>query len=658
MGGNHTPYIMTTSPFPPIGRYEIRTTLGKGGMATVYRAFDPQFQREVAIKVLPRELLHRDEFRTRFQREALTIASLEHPAIVPVYDFGEADGQPFLVMRLMAGGSLADRMRNGPLSLTEIARLFNRLAPALDYAHQRGIIHRDLKPGNILFDQLGEPYLADFGIARLRDATTSLTGDGIIGTPAYMSPEQGKGMKNIDRQSDVYALGAMLFEMLTGRPPYESDTPTGQIIQHITDPVPDVRAANPTLPEDCQGIIAQAMAKQPADRYPSVAALAADVDTVARGKSLPKARPTLKGDSPTPEILPDPDADKKTMPVSPPSPDSGRRFGWVGGFLFLVLCLVGGGFLFNQFFPGEPTATPTASPSPTPSLTLTPSPSETASATIPPSQTPSPTPPHTLTFWQTEGLVSVQVGNAEPQLARPGLQLPLDTEVILVSGGKAELQLEEGTHLFLGANTTLTLFAQTEGQETNLLQMGTVLVQAGSWQVHTVDLAYRAQVQDGWMGVTFAQGEFWVDCLSGTCQIGELPLQAGQRAGYTATGLSEPEPVIYETWTALGGADAPTSAPAQQTPSPTPKPGNTLFGSTPTSTKTPKTEQSSPSPIPSATPTIPLATSTTTPVTPPYIPPATNTKEPTVIPPTAIELPTETPEPPTEVPPPGDTPTP
>jgi serine/threonine protein kinase len=149
-----------------IGRYEIKSELGRGGMATVYKAYDPRFEREVALKVLPREMMHDENFRVRFQREAKTIASLEHAAIVPVYDVGEDDGQPYFVMRCMTGGSLADQIERGPVSLQEAAKIMNRLGPALDEAHAKGVIHRDLKPGNILFDRTGEPYVSDFGIAK------------------------------------------------------------------------------------------------------------------------------------------------------------------------------------------------------------------------------------------------------------------------------------------------------------------------------------------------------------------------------------------------------------------------------------------------------------------------------------------------------------
>lgn len=176
------------------GRYVIKNEIGRGGMATVYHAYDPLFERDVAIKVLPREFLHDPQFRTRFEREAKMIASLEHPAIVPVYDFGDDDGQPFIVMRYMSGGSLADRINQGIIPLQEVAATITRLAPALDAAHAKGIVHRDLKPGNILYDQYDNAFLSDFGIARLIQTTpATLTGGAILGTPAYMSPEQVQG---------------------------------------------------------------------------------------------------------------------------------------------------------------------------------------------------------------------------------------------------------------------------------------------------------------------------------------------------------------------------------------------------------------------------------------------------------------------------------
>src|SRR5512134_3846298 len=162
-------------PLERIGRYEVRLEIGRGGMSTVYHAYDPRFKRDVAIKVLPREFLHDPLFRTRFEREAEIIAALEHPAIVPVHDFGEDDGQLYLVMRYMAGGSLADLLEKGPYQLPEIVMVLSRLAPALDKAHAMGVVHRDLKPGNILFDEDNNAFLTDFGIAKLAETSVGLT---------------------------------------------------------------------------------------------------------------------------------------------------------------------------------------------------------------------------------------------------------------------------------------------------------------------------------------------------------------------------------------------------------------------------------------------------------------------------------------------------
>ncbi|MCI0394266.1 MAG: bifunctional serine/threonine-protein kinase/ABC transporter substrate-binding protein, partial [Chloroflexi bacterium] len=301
-----------------IDRYEIRAEIGRGGMATVFHAYDPRFKRDVAIKVLPRELVHSPTFKARFEREAQTIAALEHPAIVPVYDFGEEDGQPYLVMRFMTGGSLADRLKPEPLSLGEAGRIFRRLAPALDSAHARGIIHRDLKPGNILFDQWNEPHLSDFGIVKLAAAGgAELTGTGgILGTPAYMSPEQVLGTQELDGRSDVYALGVIFFEMLTGRRPYQADTPMGLAFKHVNEPIPQVLELNAALPPGCQVVIDRAMAKDREDRYATAEALAAAITGVAGEAATPPELTRLVV-RPTTEALPDSQAATRLEPPTP-----------------------------------------------------------------------------------------------------------------------------------------------------------------------------------------------------------------------------------------------------------------------------------------------------------------------------------------------------
>jgi serine/threonine protein kinase len=274
-----------------IGRYEIKAELGRGGMATVYRAFDPSFDREVAIKVLPREFLHDPQFRDRFKREIKTIAALEHPAIVPVYDVGEEDGLPYFVMRYMTGGSLSSQIERGNFSMQDAARIVERLASALAYAHKKGIVHRDLKPDNILFDSNGEPFISDFGVAKFDSSANSLTGSGIIGTPAYMSPEQVQGEK-VDNRSDIYGLGVIIFQMLSGKQPYHADTPMGLAIKHVTEPLPEILKVNPTLPPAADTVIKTAMAKDRAQRYASAMDLSHALTQAAHGgqvTELPRA---------------------------------------------------------------------------------------------------------------------------------------------------------------------------------------------------------------------------------------------------------------------------------------------------------------------------------------------------------------------------------
>ena len=261
------------------GRYLVKSELNRGGMATIYHAYDPVFERDVAIKVLPSILLQDPSFRTRFDREAKTIASLEHPSIVPVYDFGEQDEQPFIVMRYMAGGSLSDRLKQGTLSLEETSKIITRLAPALDAAHSRGVIHRDIKPGNILFDQYGNAFLTDFGIAHItQQGSGTMTGDTILGTPTYMSPEQVHGEKSIDGRSDIYSLGVLIFQMLTGQSPYHAETPTKLMMMHVLEPVPSLINLAPDLAPFCEQIVSKALAKNPDERYTTAGELATNLE--------------------------------------------------------------------------------------------------------------------------------------------------------------------------------------------------------------------------------------------------------------------------------------------------------------------------------------------------------------------------------------------
>ncbi len=287
------------------GRYEIKSELGRGGMGTVFHAYDPRFRRNVALKVLPREFLHDPNFRARFEQEAQTIALLEHPAIVPVYDYGEEDGQPYLVMRFLTGGTLTNRLEKGALPLDDIIRIINRMAPALSEAHEQGIIHRDLKPDNIIFDKQDNPYISDFGLVKLTQSSSNLTsGNVIVGTPAYMSPEQARGEAVVDGRSDVYALGVILFEMLTGQLPYQANTPVGLVMQHIIEPVPRILEIKPNLPPGCDTIISQAMAKDPDDRYSTAPDLASALANSTHPKATSQSAPSAPPGIPVPVPLP------------------------------------------------------------------------------------------------------------------------------------------------------------------------------------------------------------------------------------------------------------------------------------------------------------------------------------------------------------------
>ncbi len=250
-------------------RYLIQEKLGQGGMATVYRAYDPLFEREVALKILKQEGLNDTQVRERFERETKIIAKLEHAAIVPVYDVGRSDNdQLFFVMRYMAGGSLADRIQKGSLSLLDAANLIQRLGAALDYAHAKGIIHRDLKPDNILFDEYNHAYISDFGIAKLTQSSIKITSSGIIGTPTHMSPEQAQG-EELDGRSDIYSLGVILFEMLSGQTPFEATTPLGMALKHAIEPPPRILRINPNLPIGVEAVIKKVLEKEPKHRYRS-----------------------------------------------------------------------------------------------------------------------------------------------------------------------------------------------------------------------------------------------------------------------------------------------------------------------------------------------------------------------------------------------------
>lgn len=274
------------------GHYRVSKSLGGGGMADVYLAYDAGLDRHVAIKA-PHPEFMTGEGRARFAREAHAAAALEHYAIVPVYDYSEQGGQPYLVMRHMPGGTLEDRVTGRPIDPAQALPIIERIAAALDYAHSRGVIHRDVKSANILFDDKGNAYLSDFGLAWMATTGESsrLTATGVVrGTFDYISPEQAQGIRDLDGRADLYSLAVVLFEMLTGDVPYRADSALLVAAQHISAPIPDIRSRRPDLPPGVSAVMARALAKRRDDRYPNGAALLADFRRALGGERVPTPR--------------------------------------------------------------------------------------------------------------------------------------------------------------------------------------------------------------------------------------------------------------------------------------------------------------------------------------------------------------------------------
>jgi serine/threonine protein kinase len=238
-----------------LAEYFVFERIGGGSMAEVYKALQPSMDRMVGIKILSAGLAHDPQFVARFRREVQIVASLEHPHILPVIDYGESDNTLYLVMRYVNGGTLHELIEQGPMQPSTVLRYLTEIGEAIDYAHERRVVHRDIKPRNVLLDQQGNPFIADFGLAKLIESG-GITNSGVemIGTPHYMSPEQARGHP-VDGRSDLYSLGVLLFQMLTGRVPFDGDSTVGIVMKHINAPVPDVTESWPTLPPALNAVV-------------------------------------------------------------------------------------------------------------------------------------------------------------------------------------------------------------------------------------------------------------------------------------------------------------------------------------------------------------------------------------------------------------------
>jgi serine/threonine protein kinase len=330
-----------------LGIYQITDMLGQGGMATVYKGYRADIDRTVAIKVLPPHPGLNQEFIERFKLEARTIARLQHPHILPLYDYGAEDDILYLVMAYVEGGSLGNLIDRGPMPPKQVEPLLKQMSAALDYAHREGVIHRDIKPDNVLLDKEGNVLLADFGIVKLAGGSSSrltVTG-GLVGTPAYMSPEQGRG-EDITGSADIYSLGVVVYEMLTGRQPYSADTPMQIIIKHMNEPVPSIRTVIEDLPASLDLVMQRALAKDPQTRYQTAAEFANDFtraihtdESVAGGQIVNQPVPTMRLDQP-PASTPKPTEPMivPTLTVQP-SPYSNPLV-LLGGFAIIAVLIV------------------------------------------------------------------------------------------------------------------------------------------------------------------------------------------------------------------------------------------------------------------------------------------------------------------------------
>jgi serine/threonine protein kinase len=527
-----------------IGRYHILEQLGEGGMATVYKAYDTRLERNVALKVLRTEqfsLVLLEQVLQRFEREAKSLAKLSHSNIVNILDYGEFEGSPYLVMEYLPGGTLKQKLGQAIPWQEAIQTLF-LVARGLAYAHQHGVIHRDVKPANILLDENEEPVLTDFGIAKLLEGTGghTLTGSGVgIGTPEYMAPEQGIGASTIDARADIYSLGIVLYEMVTGRKPYVADTPMAVVLKQMTDPLPRPTEFAPDLPDGVERILFKALAKQPADRYADMNALITAMEDVLSEKQKVEApapaKRLRKGAVQRTKLWP-----KLVMAII--------------GVLAIISVIVFGMPLIKQQFSGEPVAISTVehfapiTPTftlfpPTSTLVLSPSPTLTRTPRLTSTNTPIPA-------WVTDF--------AEPILAaikdrKPDFQDDFSSDepkgwwAPLQAGADTSISIEEGVMRLIGGGTASNIYLQRQSNFVYQVDISRPNSSRTNIRINNRNSIYL--VRNGW-----GTCRDWSDCgsnysFSFNSKILVTIIVKDTQAGYYLMGV----PVFHYTDSDLGG---------------------------------------------------------------------------------------------------------